>query len=254
MKQIVGISVILSLLLLPGCGGALVDYAKQTFPQGNEYKNQKALIKDYFRSINIYDQFDTLALFGALWLSDEIRTLYSDIYADMLGKDPEARDTYLRRQLKANDHFVSFYVLSNNKVSLSERPFPWALYLEIDGKKYSPSEVKSVELSVEYKMLLGKRLNQHKQAYEVKFDRNDPTGNDILSSGTAHTMKFFFSGPSRYAFAQWDIDQEGKVRLKKNKKQSPITSPKAVSKKNKKSVKIVSSGDVSDKKNRWNRS
>lgn len=234
MKQIIDISVILSLLLLPGCGGSLVDYVKETFPQGNEYKNQKGLIKDYFRSINIYDQFDTLALFGSLWLSDEIRTLYADIYADMLGKDSDARDTYLRRQLQENDHFISFYVLSNNKVSLSERPFPWVLYLEIDGKKYSPAQVKSVELSVEYKMLLAQCLNQHKQAYEVKFDRNDVTGNDVLSAGVAHTMKLFFSGPSRYAFAQWNIDISGKVRSKKGKKSASIVSKKIVIKKSKK--------------------
>jgi hypothetical protein len=211
MKQIINVFVIFTVLILPGCGGTLVDLTKETFPQGEQYKDHKKLTKHYLRDINIYDQFTTLALFDALWLSDEIRTIYTDVYAQMLGKTTDAKNAFLRRQLKANNHFISFYVLSTHGVQLSAKPIPWALHLEIDGKKYLPFEVKAIELPVQYQMLFGRHFNKHKQAYEVKFDRNDADGKDVLQEGKPHSMKMFFSSASHYDSASWTIDGTGKV-------------------------------------------
>lgn len=212
MKQIINVFTLFTILILPGCGGTLIDFTKENFPQGYKYEDYKKVAKHYLRDISIYDQFTTLGLFDGLWLSDEVRTLYTDMYAQMLGKDIDAKNAFLRRQLKENNHFISFYVLSTHSVPLSVKPIPWALHLEIDSKKYLPFEVKTVELPVQYKTLFGKQFNKHKQAYEIKFDRNDSDGNDILEEGKTHIMKMFFSNPSHFDFATWNIDKAGKVK------------------------------------------
>jgi len=222
---------LIALVLLPGCG-TVVDLVKENFPQGKESKDGAKKIKPYMKTVNIYDQFNTVGLFDALWLSDEVRTVYADVNATMQGKTTKAKHAFLRRQLKENNHFVSFYVLSTHNNPLSIKPVPWALHLEIDGKKYIPFEVKAIELSTEYKAIFGTLFNKHKIPYEVRFERHDADGLDILQEGSAHVIKLYFSTPSHFSFAEWNIHQDGTIAPKK------ILAPvKVVKKTHKKSVR-----------------
>jgi hypothetical protein len=202
MKSPLRLSFVLGMLLLPGCGG-VTDWAKETFDQGKEHKENKKTVKKYLKSVRIYDQFTTIALFDALWLSDQVRILYADTYGAMHGRGKEVRKTFLRRQLKANDHFVTFYVLSTHQIPLNLKPAQWVLHLKVNGKNYSPTEVKIVELSPEYELFFGSLLTKHKSPYEVRFDRKDPDGKDILQD--AENIELYFSGPRHYSFAQWNL-------------------------------------------------
>ncbi|MFT6765272.1 MAG: hypothetical protein ACJAZS_000147 [Alteromonas naphthalenivorans] len=217
MNRIINLSMLVALFLLPGCGGTIIDTAKENFPQGKEYKNYQKKIKQYVKEVNIYDNFNTLGLFDALWLSDEMRTVYSDINADMRGKNTDVRHAFVRRQLKENKHYISFYVLSTHDNPLSVKPVPWAMHLEVDDKRYMPFEVKSIELAVEYKTMFGTLFNNHKTPYEVRFERTNSNGADILQEGHAHKMKLYFSSPEHFSSAQWNVDTLGNVSTVKHR-------------------------------------
>ena len=199
------------LFLLPGCGGNIVDWADETFSQGRINKDHENTVKPFLRGIRLYDQFDTLAIFDAIWLSDTVRTAYAQVYAKMMGKDEEAYIDFLRRELSANTYFVSFYVLSQKSIPLTDLPPLWVVHLEVDGKKYLPAEIKAVELAAEYLGFFGKRVNNHKEPYEIRFDRKDAEGIDILEG--KREIKLFFSSPRHYGVMSWNIDEDSKIIL-----------------------------------------
>ncbi|MCF7900267.1 hypothetical protein K9K77_02040 [Candidatus Babeliales bacterium] len=206
MKLSIRSLVLMSIVILPGCGG-VTDWVEDTFSQGKEYSYNKSLIKGYLRSSRIYDQFTTVAIFDALWLSDEIRTEYADVYVKVHGRTQDVRNTFLRRQLKANSTEVAFYVLSLNEIPLNVKPMQWLLHLDIDGNKYLPSSVKAAELTPEYVLFFGALLTNHKRVYEVRFDRKDADGKEILNDD-AQKLSLVFSGPQHYCALEWMLTSE----------------------------------------------
>ncbi len=199
------------LFLLPGCGGNIVDWADETFSQGKINKDHEKTVKPFLKGIRLYDQLDTLAIFDAIWLSDTVRTAYAQVYAKMTGKDEAGYIQFLRRELSANTYFVSFYVLSQKSIPLKDTPPLWVVHLEVDGKKYLPAEIKAVELAAEYVGFFGKRINNHKEPYEVRFDRKNSEGVDILEG--KHEIKLFFSSPRHYGVMSWQVDEDSKIIL-----------------------------------------
>ncbi len=198
------------LVLLSGCViGNLTDWADDTFYQSQTYKEDEAVVKRYLKGIRLYDQFETVAIFDALWNSDEVRTVYSRLYAKVMGKDEESELAFLKRQLSADTYSIAFYVLSPTSIPLTVTPPTWVVYVEIDGKRYLPAEIKVAELPGEYVMFFGKRLTAHKQPYEVKFDRKDSEGNDILIG--KKMIKLFFSNPRYFGSVGWQLDEQGHV-------------------------------------------
>ncbi len=204
MKHLLQVLCVGGVVCFSGC--TLVDWSKETFPQVQSYNDSKEILKNYLRSVVVYDQFTTVAIFDALWLSDDIKTLYTDTYAAMHGRTPEVRKTFLRRQLKENSEFVSFYVLSTHDIPLNAKPAPWSVYLKIGEKTYQPLEIKMVELLPEYGSFFGKKLSSHKDPYEVKFERKDGDGKDIFAG--AKTIQLYFSGPNNYVFMHWNVKKE----------------------------------------------
>ena len=132
MKKIQLASLGTLVVLLTGCGGALKKWKEDTFTQAKLYKSEEneVVIKQYLQSLSLYDQFETVALFDALWLSDEIKTMVSDVHVQLLGKNKEVRNNFLRRQLKDNGEYVSFYVLSQHGVSFVDHPTQWHLHFK----------------------------------------------------------------------------------------------------------------------------
>jgi hypothetical protein len=196
---------VLAVLMFSGCG-RIEDWADTTFSKGRMYQEERGLINDYLRSVKIYDQFTTIALFDVLWLSDDIRTLYANTYTKMHGRSEEVRQTFLRRQLKANSHFITFYVLSTHEIQLNLKPAQWIGYLKIGDMTYLPLETKSVELTPEYIHFFGKKLSKHKQPYEVRFERKDQEGKDILENATM--IELYLSGPKHYGVATFNINEK----------------------------------------------
>ena len=211
MKPKLYVSIVIGgLIFLSGCFiGNVTDWADETFYQSQMHKEDDRSVKKYLKGIRLYDQFETVAIFDVLWNTDELCTIYSRIHAAKMGKDREAELAFLRRQLSANTYFVTMYVLSMNENPLTTSASPWVLYLDIDGKHYLPADIKIVELAPEYRYFFGSRISNHKQSYEVKFNRKDPDGNDILEG--KKIVKLFFSNTRYFASVGWQLDQQGNV-------------------------------------------
>ena len=101
---------VVGLFFLSGCGG-LVDWAHETFDQGKLHKKDRELVARDLKSVRIYDGFATVGMFDVLWLSDDIRALYTDTFSARHGKSKEVRETFLRRQSKANSQHTYLFHL-----------------------------------------------------------------------------------------------------------------------------------------------
>lgn len=198
-----------ALLTLPGCG-RIIDWGKEQFNQGQEVDEINKRVKDYIRSIKVYDQFTTRGIFDAIWMSDEVRTAYADLYAFRQGKSDEHTKTFLRRQLEENKHFISFYVLSLYEVPLGEANSEWNLILKVNDTEYVPVEVKKIELPHEYRIFFGDRYTRFKEPYIVKFNAKDVDDKVILDE-TAKKIELLFRAVDRRVVLCWPLDEKGNV-------------------------------------------
>jgi hypothetical protein len=195
--------IIAIILLLPSCG-RWVDWGSRTFEQTPTVNSPVAIAQKYIRSITSYDQLTTTARFDVLWLSDDVRTNYADLYALKFAKTDEQRKTFLRRQLEENNHFISFYFLSLYDQPLGDINSDWSLFLTIDDTTYSPIEVKAIELAPEYIHIFGKKYNRFKVPYSVKFDAKDINDNVLITPETKNITLHCRSLKAEVAF-EWNI-------------------------------------------------
>jgi hypothetical protein len=186
MKALLHIRVLYSialLVLLPSCG-RIIDWGKRNFIQAPSLNADISQAQNYIRSITMYDQLTTCARFDALWLSDDVRMNYANLHALKFGKTEEQKKSFLRRQLEENNHFITFYVLSQYEHTLGDVGSDWTLFLTIDDKNYAPIEVKAIELAPEYMYIFGKRYNRFKVPYSVKFDAKDINDQFLITDET----------------------------------------------------------------------
>lgn len=193
----------IALVLLPGCG-RIVDWGERTFVQTPSLQASVSAAQKYIRSVTSYDQLTTRARFDVLWLSDDVRINYANLYALKFGKTEEQKKIFLRRQLEENNHFITFYVMSLHECPLGEQNSEWTLFLVIDDKHYAPIEIKSVELSPEYMYIFGKIYNRFKVPYSVKFDAKDINDEFLITPETKKITLYGRSINSEVTFV-WDI-------------------------------------------------
>lgn len=189
--------------LFAGCA-RIVDWGKGNFYQGQKAKKYEDTPKEFIRSVTVYSQIDTQAMFDALLLSNEVRTAYADAYALKRGKTLQQKQLFLRRQLEENHHFISFYVLTIHKIPLAQVDGPWQLLLEIDGEMYNSIEIKQVDLPEEYKSFFGKKYNRFKTAYHVKFDAKDIDEEIIIDKDT-RLVELHFRSIDKHATLSWEL-------------------------------------------------
>jgi len=196
-------------MALSGCG-RLVDWGKRTLHQGDNLAVDTTSPHAYVRSIILYDQFATIAMFDAIWLSDAVRTAYTDIYALKYGKDEEQKKVFLRRQFAENRHFITFFVLSTTLAPISEENSEWTLFLQIGDETFAPQEIKKIALDPEYKAFFGKHFNRFKLAYRVTFDANDSEEVPLLREDTPE-MTLYFRSVYKEARLCWDLNKLGAI-------------------------------------------
>ncbi len=200
-----------ALAVLPGCG-RLIDWGKSQFNQGDEVDEIDKRVKNYVRSIRVYDQITTRGIFDAIWLGDEVRTAYANLHTFRQGKSDEHSKAFLRRQLEENKHSISFYVLSLYEVPLGEPSSEWNLVLKVDDVTYAPVEVKKIELPYEYRLFFGTRhYTRFKESYAVKFNALDINEKPIIDSETTSIELCFRAADRRVALC-WELDEAGKVK------------------------------------------
>jgi hypothetical protein len=197
--------------LLPSCG-KMVDWVSNSFTQASSLDDHCDIVEKYSKSITTYDQFTTVAKFDALWLSNQVRQVYVDLFALKFGKTEEQKRALLRRQFEENNHFISFYVLSLYECPLGDVHSAWTLFLTIGNKNYTPIEVKVVELSPEYVYMFGKKFNRFKVAYSVKFDAKNIDDIPLIGDNTPD-MKLVFRSIKKEAVLTWDFFVGNVVRM-----------------------------------------
>lgn len=199
----------LLILIFSGCG-RIIDWGTYTFEQGDGLTDLTTMAREYVRSITVYDQFDTAGCFDALWLSDGARTGYVELYSRRRGKSEEFQNTFLRRQLEENKHFLNFYVLVPFETPMGEPNSLWQLFLSIDGVFYTPQELKVAELEPEYRAIFGKKYTRFKESYLAKFEAKDLDGNPIIAPGTKKIMLVFRSN-DKEAVLTWKLNDQNEL-------------------------------------------
>jgi hypothetical protein len=202
MKKYGTLSICLLLCVLPGCR-RVVEWGKKCFYQGESIPFDKPLMKRSIKSFAAYDEFDTVARFDALWLSNEVRTEYARLHAYTYGKSDAFYQALLRRQLEENKHFITFYVLSLFDAPLGDSESEWSLFLQVNGTNIAPSEIKVIELLPEYKTFLGTRCSKFRVPYRVMFDAKDIEDQAVLSQDTKE-IELIFRSTNRELTLRWD--------------------------------------------------
>jgi hypothetical protein len=210
MKQIAFLYCMLVLLLsLAGCG-RYVCWVKDVFDQGDKLETFSCEVEGYIRSARVYDQFDTLGLFDALWLNHVVRHAYVDSYSLKHCLSDAAYQALLNQELEQTENFISFYVLASVpgqfNTLLTDLNSLWTVRLEIDGQCYEPVKLKIVDLTHEYQKFFGPRFTIFKTAYLVAFDARDKSGAPLLSPLT-ECFALVFRRVGRETRLIWNMDE-----------------------------------------------
>lgn len=205
MKQIVlfCLTMLIGPLFLGGCT-RIVDWGRTNFYQGDDVIQFSREAQRYIRSVTVYNQLRTVAIFDALWLCDPVRNAYTDSYALKRGKSLEQKQLFLRRQLEENNHFISFYVLSIYTIPLGQSDGSWQLLLEINGNLYTPLEIKQVELTPEYRSFFSEKCNRFRTPYLVKFAAKDVDDKSLITENTKY-IALHFRSIKKHTSLIWDI-------------------------------------------------
>jgi hypothetical protein len=211
MKQVtLLLTSILLISSLPGCC-RLVDWGKRTFYQGDTVETHTQEVRRYIRSVSVHNQFSTAGMFDALWLSDQVRTIYANLHSYRLSKDVEQAKTFLWRQLEENKHYISFYVLSLYDMPLGGIYDNWMVRLCVNNQIYMPVSIKIVDLMPEYRVFLACELSRFKTVYEVKFNAIDIDDNPIVNASTRF-IKLCFKSTEKSVDLTWYINARGIVQ------------------------------------------
>lgn len=202
-KNIIKVSFyILLLACLPGCWRA-VDWAKSNFYQGICIE-QCIRVDEYIKSVRVYDLLSVRATFDALWLSDDVRTAYVDLHAMRYGKSNEQRDALLCSQLAENKQYISFYILSSYDVPLLGDQVEWGLFLRVNGHNVTPVDMREVDLVPEYRAFFGKKFNQFKVVYLVRFSVCDKEGRSLFAAGV-NQMALYLRSMNKEVQLAWHM-------------------------------------------------
>lgn len=206
---------VLSLLtVLSGC--RYKNWGETVFNQGCKLDTFQQEACDYLRTVHIYDQFTTLGNFDVLWLSSEVRTIYSKIHAQQHCYNSERYKVFLRRQLEENNHYITFYVLASiphaRGVLLSDEHSAWSVCLDIDGVSLSPHSIKTLELKPEYKHLFSRAYTHFKSPYIITFEARDIEGKQLLCS-VGQKIKLRFNTIGRTGVAEWQMLSDGTLYI-----------------------------------------
>jgi len=103
--------------------------------QGIEREKNEEVAKNNVRSAKIYNQWETLAQFDAIWLSEQTRDAYVDLYSARRGKDADARESMSAREREASKKTISIYVLADVRdqfhPALTDSDAAWTMYLDV---------------------------------------------------------------------------------------------------------------------------
>ncbi len=208
------VGVLICMVLLPGCM-KYYDVSDSEFPQAQKEPDHREVKHAYKRTQKVYDQFETKAIFDALWLSDDVRTAYVQMYAKKRGLSAEAKEELLKRQLEENNHWVAFYVLADIREqgagTLGDAHTAWTMFTSVDKQNLPVESVKEYDLEPEYQLLFGSIGMNFKTCYLVKCALQ-PNMASKIGQQSFKNLHLTVSSPKHKAVLEWRPEQ-----LKANK-------------------------------------
>lgn len=197
----------LALLIMVSSCQKFINWGKWTFNQGCNVDTYACVPRQHIRSVRVYDQFNTISIIDALWLSDAVRVAYADLYAQKNYFSSVQKEKMIDHELQQNSHALSFYILIWQQAqcggTLDRSNAFWNLVLTTDSGSYQPRIIKPVDLPCEYATFFGKRMNSFQKAYYVEFDAYTSDNQSILDGITFMTL--CFSSLTKKTFVRWDI-------------------------------------------------
>lgn len=214
MKHIV--STILLLILLSTFSGCYryINWAICIFDQGEKIDTCVSFANPYIKSVRIYDQFTTLAIFDALWLHEEVVQAFVCAHAEKYGFTHQQYQDFLEQHYQENEPYISFYLLStiygNNRVLLTDDDPMWVVQLRIGNTLYKPAKIKLVELPHEYRYFFGKRYTVFKKQYLIQFDAFDKNDHALVGP-MARELELIFRRVGYETGMIWCLNSEQRV-------------------------------------------
>jgi len=207
-------------ILISGCRP--IDWGTKTFYQGCKPEKCGWLCRprEYIRTLRVYDQFTTLGIFNAMWLSDEVFVSYANLYAQKYSLNEEATLKLFEKKVCELNGLLSFYVLAYSPGTTNVfgmktkstviKDTPWDILLKVNGKAYRPVAIKKIELNPEFKVFFGQYVTAFKTPYLVQFAVQDDCGNCLINADTGSII-LCLSADNRRAAMSWCIDKCGKL-------------------------------------------
>jgi hypothetical protein len=192
----------------------LVDWARDSFYQGENLCYDKELARQYIRSASIYDQFATCGHFDIIWLSDQVRSVYTHIHASKLGMSEEKERLQLERQLAENEDWIVFYLISSVETLFADPLSEWSVYLQIGESFFEPADVKVFDIGLEYKAFFGKRYNRFRTPYRIAFHAKGPDCVPFLSLGEDRLFIHLESLQKKTIF-EWRVHNHAQILYEK---------------------------------------
>jgi hypothetical protein len=145
------------------------------FRQAKQIACDRNIILPYLRSQAFYNQFSTVILIDALWLTEPVRKLHNILYHTRHADNyPRLHSRFLTE--KAEPPVYAFYILMSSLLQEGA----WSVTLKINNNNAEPVLVEQVIFEPEYQYLFGKsytrpyllntNLIKHRTAYYVVFD------------------------------------------------------------------------------------
>lgn len=203
--------IVTSLVFLPGCN-RYVCWLTDVFNQGCKQPVPLRCIEKYIKSTRIYDQFETLGIFDALWLNRPVREMYLDAFASTRCLDPDAWELKIRQQEYEDEHYIMFYLLTwiPSGSLLTDLCPEWHVQLRIGCECFNPIEIRVVELCPEYQRFFGPWFTIFKKVYLLKFNAIDVHGNRLINRFTS-SIDLVMSRLGTEGYMTWCLDGAGDV-------------------------------------------
>ncbi len=200
------------IFFLPGCSRYSCWFL-DVFNQGRRERVDDCLTNRFVRSIRVYDQVDTLGLFSALWLHDEVREAYVEAYAVLHCLDDRRAQQMLHQEFAETRHTIAFYLLASTRHNflLTDKNSEWHVQLLINGECINPVNIKTIHLSPEYIRLFGPWFNRFKQQYLLKFNAVAADGTRLIGPST-RKIELIFNRLGQSERMTWCLDSSGSSR------------------------------------------
>lgn len=175
------------LIVFPSCVKTY-KLAPSESSQGEEERDYRKIVKENIRSVKVYREWATDAMFDVLWFSPETTHAYVDLFCRRRGMNQNDKQETLKKEFEKLDKKIIFYVLADVRdkfhPSLTDTDATWTMYLKTgSGTKVRPKMIVETEFPPEILSMFGHRYSapKFKVPYRVEFPVADEQGIHYLA-------------------------------------------------------------------------